>query len=145
MMRDLTAYEQKVKGFSYLPEACQRRIIHRDIKAANILLSKDFEPKVKDVMNKQEELPLCKGDVIMEQLVELTFCVYKSHHILNIEIPVLSILLINSKYCMENTDPSRFRLTHDMSFVKANQFWTRIPIFFYIVRCQGLHQIVCGS
>ncbi|KAI3726345.1 hypothetical protein L1987_66142 [Smallanthus sonchifolius] len=68
------AYAQKVKGtasdFSYLPEVCQRRIIHKDIKAANILLSEDFEPKVKDVMNKQEELPLCKeGDLILEQLV----------------------------------------------------------------------------
>ncbi|KAI3686284.1 hypothetical protein L1987_79958 [Smallanthus sonchifolius] len=69
MMRDLTAYAQKVKGFSYLPKACQRRIIHKYVKAANILLSEDFEPKVKDVMNKQEELPLCKeGDLILERL-----------------------------------------------------------------------------
>lgn len=34
------------KGLLYLHEGCQRRIIHRDIKAANILLKNDFEPQV---------------------------------------------------------------------------------------------------
>lgn len=34
------------KGLLYLHEGCQRRIIHRDIKAANILLTEDFEPQV---------------------------------------------------------------------------------------------------
>jgi len=34
------------KGILYLHEGCQRRIIHRDIKAANILLTEDFEPQV---------------------------------------------------------------------------------------------------
>ncbi|KAK4261981.1 hypothetical protein QN277_027604 [Acacia crassicarpa] len=30
-------------------------------------------------------------------------------------------------------DPSRFRLTHETSFVRAHSsFWTRIPIFFYV-------------
>lgn len=33
-------------GILYLHEGCQRRIIHRDIKAANILLTEDFEPQV---------------------------------------------------------------------------------------------------
>lgn len=36
------------KGILYLHEGCQRRIIHRDIKAANILLTKDFEPQICD-------------------------------------------------------------------------------------------------
>ncbi|XP_071718188.1 receptor-like cytosolic serine/threonine-protein kinase RBK2 [Rutidosis leptorrhynchoides] len=36
------------EGLLYLHEGCQRRIIHRDIKAANILLTKDFEPQICD-------------------------------------------------------------------------------------------------
>ncbi|KAI8547881.1 hypothetical protein RHMOL_Rhmol07G0229600 [Rhododendron molle] len=36
------------EGLSYLHEGCQRRIIHTDIKAANILLREDFEPQVKE-------------------------------------------------------------------------------------------------
>ncbi|KAL1312253.1 hypothetical protein HN51_038885 [Arachis hypogaea] len=36
------------EGILYLHEGCQRRIIHRDIKAANILLTDDFEPQICD-------------------------------------------------------------------------------------------------
>ena len=34
------------EGICYLHEGCQRRIIHKDIKAANILLTEDFQPQV---------------------------------------------------------------------------------------------------
>ncbi|OAY61722.1 receptor-like cytosolic serine/threonine-protein kinase RBK2 [Manihot esculenta] len=36
------------EGLLYLHEGCQRRIVHRDIKAANILLTEDFEPQICD-------------------------------------------------------------------------------------------------
>ncbi|KAL8259133.1 hypothetical protein R6Q59_027086 [Mikania micrantha] len=36
------------EGLLYLHDGCQRRIIHRDIKAANILLTKDFQPQICD-------------------------------------------------------------------------------------------------
>ncbi|XP_061359661.1 receptor-like cytosolic serine/threonine-protein kinase RBK2 [Gastrolobium bilobum] len=35
-------------GLRYLHVGCQRRIIHKDIKASNILLSEDFEPQISD-------------------------------------------------------------------------------------------------
>ncbi|XVE71836.1 hypothetical protein DITRI_Ditri10aG0183500 [Diplodiscus trichospermus] len=36
------------KGLHYLHKGCQRRIIHRDIKSSNILLTADFEPQISD-------------------------------------------------------------------------------------------------
>ncbi|XP_072967869.1 receptor-like cytosolic serine/threonine-protein kinase RBK2 isoform X2 [Typha angustifolia] len=36
------------KGLEYLHERCSRRIIHRDIKSENILLTEDFEPQICD-------------------------------------------------------------------------------------------------
>lgn len=36
------------KGLYYLHKSCPRRIIHRDIKASNILLSEEYEPQISD-------------------------------------------------------------------------------------------------
>ncbi|KAF8387958.1 hypothetical protein HHK36_026624 [Tetracentron sinense] len=36
------------EGLLYLHESCQRRIIHRDIKAANILLTEQYDPQICD-------------------------------------------------------------------------------------------------
>lgn len=36
------------RGLHYLHKECQRRIIHRDIKASNILLAASFEPQISD-------------------------------------------------------------------------------------------------
>ncbi|XP_058004947.1 proline-rich receptor-like protein kinase PERK1 isoform X2 [Hevea brasiliensis] len=36
------------EGLQYLHDGCGKRIIHRDVKAENILIDNDFEPKVAD-------------------------------------------------------------------------------------------------
>ncbi|KAF9595889.1 hypothetical protein IFM89_005375, partial [Coptis chinensis] len=36
------------RGLHYLHKCCKRRIIHRDIKASNVLLGPDFEPQITD-------------------------------------------------------------------------------------------------
>lgn len=36
------------RGLHYLHKGCQRRIIHRDIKTSNVLLTADFEPQISD-------------------------------------------------------------------------------------------------
>lgn len=36
------------QGLHYLHKTCPRRIIHRDIKASNVLLTTDFEPQISD-------------------------------------------------------------------------------------------------
>ncbi|KAF5179521.1 Receptor-like kinase [Thalictrum thalictroides] len=36
------------EGLNYLHQGCHRRIIHRDIKASNILLTEEFEPQISD-------------------------------------------------------------------------------------------------
>lgn len=49
---------------------------HTNVKSTNeylVIMSIDLQWQVKDVMRKQEELPVCReGDLIMDQLVELT-------------------------------------------------------------------------
>ncbi|KAL6873842.1 hypothetical protein ACP4OV_013924 [Aristida adscensionis] len=36
------------RGLEYLHKGCQRRIIHRDIKSSNVLLTDDFQPQISD-------------------------------------------------------------------------------------------------
>ncbi|XP_058081528.1 receptor-like cytosolic serine/threonine-protein kinase RBK1 isoform X2 [Magnolia sinica] len=36
------------EGLLYLHQGCRRRVIHRDIKASNILLTDDYEPQISD-------------------------------------------------------------------------------------------------
>ena len=62
------------EGLRYLHEGCQRRIIHKDIKASNILLSEDFEPQVPLMPDKSDY-----GACIFQQLgffLSLLWCSY---------------------------------------------------------------------
>jgi len=36
------------RGLEYLHKGCRRRIIHRDIKASNVLLTDDLQPQISD-------------------------------------------------------------------------------------------------
>lgn len=40
-----------VRGLHYLHKCCKRRIIHRDIKASNVLLGPNFEPQVRQMIS----------------------------------------------------------------------------------------------
>lgn len=61
------------EGLHYLHECCERRIIHRDIKADNILLSEDFQPQVF----------LCAWLVVLSSLVGCTLVTW---YICNFEL-----------------------------------------------------------
>ncbi|KAH9754822.1 Receptor-like cytosolic serine/threonine-protein kinase RBK2 [Citrus sinensis] len=59
-------------GLTYLHEGCQKRIIHRDIKADNILLTEDYEPQVSALKHLTGLSLKWKGCTIMR--IESHFC-----------------------------------------------------------------------
>ncbi|KAM0003234.1 hypothetical protein Hdeb2414_s0293g00859231 [Helianthus debilis subsp. tardiflorus] len=67
--------------------------------------------------------------------------VHRTLHVLVTNIPLWHYCLFNSttlNNALKITDPSRFRLTHETSFVRAHtSFWTRVPLFFYILVMQA--------
>lgn len=71
------SFRQKIalgtaKGIMYLHEGCQRRIIHRDITAANILLTEDFEPQVWICIR----ILLCKYDSMIHHHILRLFGIF---------------------------------------------------------------------
>lgn len=60
------------RGLLYLHEGCQRRIIHRDIKASNILLTANFDPQISD-FGLAKWLPKPWTHLILTAAIEGTF------------------------------------------------------------------------
>lgn len=60
------------RGLLYLHEGCQRRIIHRDIKASNILLAENFDPQISD-FGLAKWLPKPWTHLILTAAIEGTF------------------------------------------------------------------------
>lgn len=60
------------RGLLYLHEGCQRRIIHRDIKASNILLTENFDPQISD-FGLAKWLPEPWTHLILTAAIEGTF------------------------------------------------------------------------
>ncbi|KAG5104912.1 hypothetical protein JHK82_041882 [Glycine max] len=116
------------EGLRYLHEGCQRRIIHKDIKASNILLSEDFEPQAKPLLtaNNIKELvdPVLADAYDEEQmkLVTLTasLCVDQS----SIQRPVLDILRgeEESLRIMKERSKSKLQRTYSEELLDAEEY-----------------------
>ncbi|KAG8479601.1 hypothetical protein CXB51_029333 [Gossypium anomalum] len=59
-------------GLKYLHESCERRIIHRDIKAENILLTENFEPQIMVVI---PDAFIKRGRSLVQALIFRSFAI----------------------------------------------------------------------
>ncbi|KAK8673371.1 hypothetical protein V6N13_111712 [Hibiscus sabdariffa] len=112
----------------------------RLLSFAHRILSADAESNVSKC--KQDHVPLISTEGLHELHI-LIFFLAVFHVLYTFVTMMLGRLKIRGWKVWEqetlthdyefSNDPSRFRLTHETSFVKAHtSFWTRIPFFFYI-------------
>ncbi|KAE8723150.1 MLO-like protein 8 [Hibiscus syriacus] len=130
----------KADGKQDTSESSEEEHRRRLLSFEHRILSGGAEPNVRKC--KEDHVPLISTEGLHELHI-LIFFLAVFHVLYSFVTMMLGRLKIRGWKVWEqetsthdyefSNDPSRFRLTHETSFVKAHtSFWTRIPFFFYI-------------